>query len=828
MRKTVTPGDGNDVVAGSEVLPWLCLAEPGWMLNKDGSLLCGFEYQGIDVDNINANAVNEALKEIEGAINALDERFYLWWVVDKKRDQTYRRDIFQNEAAQVIDGEIADQFENNEIYALKFRFYLVYTGETGVFAYMENVRRLVNEENKSIVAAMFASMNPASMNNSAALHDNNQLQANIDTAEVALRKFESHMSQIQLTRLTDTDLENALIQCANPTLPTSTDLHFKSGALIDGIAALSDVSFGREVASVSGPNGSLLIANLTLTSYPIPSNARALEVILALNAEFRITHVVKCMSQKVSEKAVNDITKYYQLTQTTFLQKAIARVTGGEPTPKPGRVELYLGCVDAQARTVEENLGWSHHAMTITIMESRLPALEKRVDEVLRMLKAAFIRERIGLKASYLSLIPGVWDTQKRLNLVNVELLADSLPLLTIGEGHKQSNYLSEHYNKETPSMSVFRTKLGTSCNFNPHVGQNGHALLVMPSGGGKTTFVNYCLSQWQRYPDAQVVIFDRDWSCRIITGLSGGSHVDITDRPVQLNPMSAIKEGQEGLRWAREFLIRIIEEGGVKTTPDDRNDIDQKFRHLAESDAPVSLGMVAHLLPTHLHAALTEWIGDGPFGFFDSTQDDLEISNWTCIEMKQFMAIDRMARAFMDHAFRVLSKRLGTVPTFIYLEEASFLFKNGIFLAALDDWLKTFRKKTAFVWMSVQSPESISGIDDESIKATLTDNIPNIILGYNGRLENHRELYKNMFGISDEQVNMVGLLKPKQDYLLVTNEQSGSGNCRVLRTKFSKKMLAYLRSEGPFQNLFTQAQNSGRADWREWYVQQAFLRSSN
>jgi type IV secretion system protein VirB4 len=47
---------------------------------------------------------------------------------------------------------------------------------------------------------------------------------------------------------------------------------------------------------------------------------------------------------------------------------------------------------------------------------------------------------------------------------------------------------------------------------------------------------------------------------------------------------------------------------------------------------------------------------------------------------MKRFMSIDRMARAFMDHAFRVLGGRLGAKPTFIYIEEASFLLNNPLF----------------------------------------------------------------------------------------------------------------------------------------------------
>ena len=258
-------------------------------------------------------------------------------------------------------------------------------------------------------------------------------------------------------------------------------------------------------------------------------------------------------------------------------------------------------------------------------------------------------------------------------------------------------------------------------------------------------------------------------------------------------------------MRWSREFLVRIIADGGLKSTHEDRKTIAEKLPQLAESGAELSLSRVAHVLPTHLHAALQEWLGEGPFGFFDSTENDLQLSNWTCIEMKRFMSIDRMARAFMDHAFRVFSGRLGAKPTFIYIEEASFLLNNPLFLSALDDWLKTFRRLNAFGWLAMQSPESVLGIADERIRATLADNIANIILGFNQRLENHRDLYKRMFALTDEQVNLIGIRSLRrlqnQDSMRKCSRRTMPTNCtivcccRQLENANCKRFLARLQS---------------------------------
>ncbi|UUZ66556.1 hypothetical protein LP417_33940 (plasmid) [Polaromonas sp. P1-6] len=494
-----------------------------------------------------------------------------------------------------------------------------------------------------------------------------------------------------------------------------------------------------------------------------------MEILLAMPIEFRLTHVMRCMGQDTARKTLKEIAEYYLMTQSTFLQRAIGKATGQPPAVDPGKADMYGQCVEALRRQNFEGLNWLHHAMTVTLIDSDVNSLEQRINDVSHTInEVPFIRERIGLKASMAAIIPGQWAMQKRLMFTNAEMACDCAPVFTMDQGSPTSKHLSETCGKPMPSMAVLRSIYGTAYHLNPHIGQVGHALLVMPTGGGKTTFMNFCLTQFQRYPDAQVMIFDRNLSCRIITGQVGGSHIDLKAGGVRLNPMAAIREGEMGRLWAREFLLQRLQEGGMVTTPDDRNIIDQTILQLSQSTQSLSLSTVAHLMPRHIHTAMMEWLKDGPYGMFDSESDDLALTDWTCIEMKDIMAVERLARAFLDHAFRTIMKRLDGRPTFIYLEEASFLLNSPIFLPALDDWLKTFRKLNAFVWMTVQSPESISGIDDERIRATLADNIPNLFLGYNKRLENHRDLYKKMFTMTDAQVNLIRATQAKTRLLAI------------------------------------------------------------
>lgn len=807
--------------AFSEHLPWMMHVTPELVLCKDGALMAAFEYSGVDIDEDSPYEIENAVTELQNAFRSMDERFYVWWVVDKRKKLSPDK-LENDESNPLYDSLLAREkmnYEKGGVYTITFNLFIAYMGETGVFAFMDQVRRKMADEDKSLPAAVLHSLNPTQNAKSAVLHDARQLDENIRQATGGIRKVVSCNSTISMRPLMNWEFDNVLIRMANISIRGKTAFQIRPQTMLDGAAALSDMKFGRDVFVSYGPDRTVFGGALSLRDYPIPT---ALSSILGLQVEFRLVHVVKCMSETTTRATLDEATRYYRMTQSTMLQRFMAYMGGTQPEVDPGKSDLYGQCVEAMARQMSDNLGFLHHSMTLVLLGDNAKQLEQTINDVSRTLsQVPMIRERVGLKAAFLSTLPGQWATNKRMMLANTELVAQCLPLITADTGSMHCSHLSgEVYGKPVHSMATFRSVLGTEVYFDPFVGQVGHTLMVMPSGGGKTTFVNYCLAQFTRYKDAQVVVFDRDRSCRIITGLAGGTHMDLRTNSIRLNPMAHLRENELGKVQAREFLLRRIAEAGDTVTAEDRQEIYEVLDNLAQSSQELCLSTVWTLLPRHLQTLLSEWVKGGPYSYFDSVTDEFQMSSWTCIEMREIMAVERLSRAFLDHMLTSIMRNLTGRPTLIYLEEASFLLNNPAFLDAIDGWLKTFRKLNAMVWMTVQSPESISGVDNERIRATLADNVPNLILGYNPRLENHRELYRTMFGMTNEQVSMIGEMTPKRDYLRIFN-----GICKTLRTNFDDHTLAYLRSEPVYQDLFDQAQARGGEDWRDWYIQQALQR---
>jgi len=282
--------------------------------------------------------------------------------------------------------------------------------------------------------------------------------------------------------------------------------------------------------------------------------------------------------------------------------------------------------------------------------------------------------------------------------------------------------------------------------------------------------------------------------------------------RGTRLNPLAMMRDGTEdGRTWVREFILRRMSEGGFVADTEDRQNLDTALSQLANDNGPLSMSRLAVLVSKRLEAQLAEWLQGRPYGMFDNEEDDLSLSNWTTIEMSSILSVDRIARAFIDLVFRKIFTQLDGTPTFIYIEEASFLVNDPRFAPMIDEWLKAIRSRNGFLWMSIQSPESVTNAE---MSASILDNIYSFLLLHNKKIETHRHHYRDNFGFEDHQIDMIAELQPKRDYLLIQD-----GRARVMTTEFTPAALAYLRSEKAVLNVFDKHAAAGEPGWQKNYL---------
>lgn len=804
-----------------ELAPWMDYITDNLILNKDGSLLAGFRYEGIDPDNVDDHMVNHTTEQLEHAISSnFDERITLWWSTYRRRDDGYIDAEFDNKVSEELDSAYSAPFRGGRYYKVEHWLFVLYTGNTGVAKFSERIGQLVNEEGMNPISAFAKALFGSVSVNTSFLQDTKQLAMNIRNFEQILAGFIGSTPGLIYHRLVMGTLDTALFRIMNAA-SQEQKIDRPVESMLDSYLPANEVVAGEDVIRFTGNRGDRYAAIYGIKEWPAASNPMMMERLLSSDNEMLVTQIVRCLGREASLKVLSDVRNFHKMTRFSLFSTVLAKATGKTADPVAGKNSLYLQCEEALARLNSGGPNAAYVNFSVMLFNPDQHQLEAQCASVERIMseqRMLAIRERMNLVPSYAAMMPGQWAAQTRYHLMGLDNIADMAPIYTMSPGPRHHPYFSEVFKRKVPPLAVFVDSYGCKYHFNPHVGQVGHAFLIAPTESGKTTLVAFMLSQFQKYPNANTFVFDRDHSCRIVTELHGGSHLDYASGRMKLNPFMLDDGTQHGRTWIRNFIVKLLDSSGYVCTPKDLEQIDEQIAFLLEhkDEYELSLSSFAALLHNHLEMGLGEWLRGRPYDIFDNVEDTFELSNWTTIEMREIAKIPKLMDMFMEYAFRRIDMRLtGKEVTFIYLEEASFLLQNPKFAETIADWLKTFRKKNAFLWLTIQSPDAIDG----AVRSSLVDNIKTTILMYNYKYETHREYYKKNFGLNDALINRIGRLRRKREYMVVQDNFT-----RVFQTAFTPESLNYLRSEAQLQATFKRVreETGGRTGWHREYLAQA------
>ena len=815
--------DGHPLQA---LCPWIDFITPGLVLNKDGSILAAFDYTGVDPDDLYDEQVDSITKHMQRVYERFDSRITAWWIVDKRRDHTYAQGEFQNETAAELDKLYSVGFTAGKHFSIRYTLYLLYTGGTGANKFLDRVTRIQQETGNSVPSSFFSAIKESLSTGKDFARDKGTTRENIAAFERIIETFTT-TAPLRLKRLIGDDFTSALSALLNRADHDTYRKKPAKRALLDAWLPMNYMTCGPDVLRFEGNSKQLFAGVLGMARWPDETTPMLFEGLAKMDLEFTICQIVRFLDVAESAETINKAIEYYELTQYGLISHAVAKASSQTPEVKPGRGQLLDECKDAREQLGADGITFAYHNMSIFVYGGSRDEVKRNCNLVttnLSTLHFTVIRERQNAGPSFAAMLPGQWSQQSRYELLSIDNVANVTPIYTMQEGSRLHDFFSTRiYNRPVPALAVFGNTYGGRFNFTPHVDQVGHMIIIAPTGGGKSTFVNFCLSQFQRYGKVNTFVFDRNMSCKVVTKLHDGTYINIKGSPVRWNPFSVMmpnKDGtpsKEGKLWVREFILRRLAEGGLQATADDRMELDEKLgmmeRSFIKNKEPMSMTALCTQLSVRLKDELSEWLAGRPYGMFDNEEDDFSLGNWTTIELSSIMSVDRLARAFMDYAFRKVYDALDGTPTMIYLEEASFLLNDTRFGSMIDEWAKTLRSRNAFLWMTIQSPQSVT---NSEMATTILDNFPNFLLLANPKIEQHREAYKKNFALADHQVDMIANLQPKRDYLLVQAE-----NTRVMTTDFSKETLAYLRSEKTVLNIFEKYENDPNpsGDWKRRYL---------
>ncbi|MNI33174.1 Type IV secretion system protein virB4 [compost metagenome] len=361
---------------------------------------------------------------------------------------------------------------------------------------------------------------------------------------------------------------------------------------------------------------------------------------------------------------------------------------------------------------------------------------------------------------AWLGSLPGEPYADVRRPLVSTLNLADLLPVSAVWAGPPGDACL------DGPPLAVARTAGSTPFRLVLHVGDVGHAMVVGPTGAGKSVLLSFLALQWFRYPNARVVFFDKGRSARAATLAVGGCWRALEPgEAFSLQPLAGI-DRQEERAWAAEWIAETVRDAGLEPTPAVREEIWAALAALAE--APVeqrTLTVFCALVQNRAVAAGLEALTlKGPHGaMLDGAGESLTPSRFDTFELEALMATPSAIGPVLAALFHHLEQSFDGRPTLLVLDEAWLFLGETAFAARIREWLKTLRKKRVAVVFATQSLDDVAA---SSIAAALIESCPTQVFLPNPRaLEPaSAELYRG-FGLNRRQLELIAFATPKRAY---------------------------------------------------------------
>jgi len=802
----------------SEILPWMTHAAPDTVLCKDGSFLVGYEFSGIDMEGSEPYMVNQLTQSFENALRVFDENTILWQTTLRRRTSTYPESEFANEWSEWIDQQWRQRLSRGRQYYNRHYLFILRTLSKGADSFMDSVNRLTTRgvpTGKAVVQSMRDTLSYRGR----FVADSVEMIQRLRQMEDQLSNFEDGVRVLGMKRLQGAVLDGTLHALSSPA--SSRDL----GAInMDTKNYYMDTMLGADTVTITnnrlrfdGTQGQRLATAFSIKTWPSATFPGVLDSILDVDAELTVSQCYRIQDPEKAKKWMETVRTHNLNWSKSFFTMIKEAATNTESDKVNNDRIIKANDADQALSNFSQHRMAGYYNLTVAVYGDDHEDLERASREVNRSLQResfVAIKESLHLLSAWAGTIPGQWGETVRWAFFMGPNMADAAHLRTAAMGNAENTHLSKQRGRPTPALTMLETDSKTPFFFNFHQGDLGHTFVVGPSRSGKSAFTNFLISQFRKYHPCNVYIFDKDNSCTIPTLLQGGDEIDPSSGKMKLNPL-VFMDTPEDMEWLAGWLEILVGSRGHNITSSDAKAIWNALEMVKA--IPVGdrkLESLISLLPRHISEHLESWTGKGPMArYFDHTEDNFVLSDFLRIAMDSLFNNPSVARAFMDYAFRRISKSLDGRPSLIYIEEAWFMLEDEHFSSKVNDWLRTLAKKNVVLMMATQSLEELS---QSKAFAAMVDNIPVRIFLSNPNAGVQRELYQGRFALNDTQIDRIATMEPKKDYYVVTPHGT-----RKVRAHLPKEIVAAVNSTSKALELFNAARAAG-GNWRKHYVEEA------
>ncbi len=728
-------------------LPWAALIAQGVVLNKDGSFQRTLRYQGPDLES----ATPTELVAFSARANNILRRFGSGWSLffEARRGQAmgYPARGSETGIAALIDAERRAAFDSQASQHFETHYFMTLVFMPGADAVANAGQALIETADEAVASRDWK-------------RELGSFVARTDSVVDLFAAFLPFIAPLNDAE-TLTYLHGTISTKTHPVAVCDTPIYLD--------AQLVDTPLSGGLAPMLGDQH---LRTVTVLGFPNATQPGLLDGLNHLDLSYRWVSRFIAIDKVEATKTLTKIRRQWfnkRKSVTAMLREVMysqaTQLTDSDADNKVADTDQALQALGG------DHVSFGYLTTTVTVMDTDPRVADekiRRIEQVINGLGFTTMRETLNAVEAWLGSLAGHLYANVRQSLIHTLNLVHLMPLSAVWAGPERNDHL------DGPPLLYALSSGATPFRLSTHVGDVGHMLILGPTGAGKSVLLSFLALQFQRYTDAQVLIFDKGGSARAATLAMGGKH-HVLGRKADLafQPLRQIDDPAERT-WALEWLLLILSQEGFEITPEAKEALWAALNSLsAAPEAERTLTGLSVLLSSNaLKSALRPFTLEGAFGHsLDADKNGLDLSSVHCFETEDLMGEGGLVLPVLTYLFHRLEERFDGKPTLLILDEAWVFLDNPLFAARIREWLKILRKKNVSVIFATQS---LADIADSPIAPAIIESCPQRLFLPNERATEpqSRQAYERM-GLNNRQIELIARAIPKRQYYL----QSRRGN---------------------------------------------------
>ncbi len=739
-------------------------------LTKSGDLIVMLGVQGLDYECLDGTQLDQVARRFESALRIFDENFRLYQYLSKREGVAMPHRTYDNPVVQrAVTSRISYlQEKADKLYSLDIHFAVAYEG----WRHKAGVHGGLLEFLKKPLTGLRERL--SNLNTLTVLEE--ELERAREILENKVMNFVVQLPDSLHAEVLDKQRAFRFLRRLLNYAPFKADgVRLKYDNFVDFQACNSTLECHRDHLRLDD----FYVQAVTLKEPPAQTFAHLLRSLQEIPCNFVIVSEWKQEANLAMRKLIQSKRRHFHNVKSSMMNYL---TSSPQSAPKDMLIDDSAVALVADLGACLEEMevkgrSFGQFSMTAVFYHEDRASLKRAVAECFKVFSthdAQLVDERYNLLNSWLAVLPG----NQAYNLRRLWLLdtnyADLSFLFTLRTGETQNAHLGAEY------LAVLETNHRGPYFLNLHYQDIAHSLILGASGSGKSFFLNFILTNLQKYQPL-TYIFDLGGSYENVTRLFGGTYLPVgTEKhSFKINPFM-LPPTKENFQFLSSFFKVLVESGGYQTTVQDERDLYEQIENMyvIEPDQRRLLTL-SNMLNRNLRTHLQKWVQGGQYGtLFDNVEDNLTFARFQTLDFEGMEKVPQVLEPLLFYILHRANAAMGdsatTFKVFV-IDEAWRFLRHPTIKAYILEALRTWRKKNAAMILATQSTDDL--LRSEMLSVVVESCATKMFLA-NPDMDVQR--YREIFHLNETEADLIAHLIPKQQILVKRPDMAKVVNLNV------------------------------------------------